>query len=116
MNTNTGEANTTTERVISKIFEDYEAVRGTVIELPAGSWIYGYFGETDDGGDVLLKTPIKVKVDASVPEHDLIRDMGSGWIDPVYSVSIVEGSEETANLRSCWIHGKSYNTKTMQEE
>jgi len=110
------ESVTAENMIYDKIHQDYEAVRGLVIELPAGHWIYGYYGQTDDGGDVKLKTPIKVRVDDNIPDCDLIRDMGQGWIDPVYAVEIVEGNEQTANLRSCWIHGHSYNTVTGQTE
>jgi hypothetical protein len=100
---------TSEDTVIEKIRKDYSELAGKIIELPAGRWIYGYWGNTDDSGDVRIQTPIKVRIDSNATDCDLLRYMGQGWIDPVYSVEIVEGNEQTTNLRSCWIDGKSYN-------
>lgn len=89
------------------VLADHENYVGKVI---LATMLSGYLGETDDSVDLVFKNPIRVLVGPAL-RTDLVR-IQDDWLDPVWNVAILDEHHPelpVEGLRSCWLHGTSYN-------
>lgn len=93
------------------VIEDHTAHVGVVL---LAYWVNGYVGDTDEQRDVRFDPPIRVRVLPMRPNEGLLHYCDE-FIDPYWDVEIVETQHPAlpaGGLRSCWIFGRSINTKT----
>lgn len=86
---------------------EYDALVGKDVRVTA---ISGY-RDDDNCHDLTLDPPALVRINQT--SDDDIKRWIDEWLDPVYNVTVVEPHPQiAADMRSCWIHGTSYNRKT----
>jgi hypothetical protein len=93
---------TVQEKLEERALADYQEVKGKLVQI---SQIYGYLDDEDWEGPVDSTVIVRV---TDTPENE-IRRWRDDWLDPIYDVEIVTSGTLPDGLRSCWIHGKSYN-------
>jgi len=71
--------------------------------------INGYVG--DDSEEIDLCTPVLVRVVST--DNDSILHVNDDWHDPYWNVELLQKHPEIPeDLRSCWVHGNSFNANT----
>jgi hypothetical protein len=104
------DAQTLEDKLEVQALQDFQRVVGKMF------WAYdlhGYSGE--DSIDVDLKgEPVLVRIDDT--DVDSILHWNGEWLDPYWDVEVLTPVPEVPGLRSCWIHGHSYNTKTPERQ
>ena len=96
----------------AKALADFAAVKGKLVRI---DWLYGYIDDNGwegpaDGGPY----GVIVRV-LDTPENEL-RRWCCEWLDPIYDVEVIVPGDLPEGLRSCWIHGKSYNLKGEEQK
>lgn len=89
------------------VVADHKAHEGKIL---LASMLTGYIGNTDYQIDLAFNKPVRVRVEPAI-ESDLIR-VQDDWLDPVWNVTILDKDHPELpkeGLRSCWLHGTSYN-------
>ena len=100
--------------MLALVRADYEAVRGKVF---LATYVHGYRDGNGDSIDGQLSHPATVRV---VESNDLARWM-DGFIDPLWSVELVEPHPELSGAHGLYVYGTSYgldgttNQHSMQE-
>jgi hypothetical protein len=92
-----------------RALDAYKAVVGKVLRV---QWVSGYTGSDsqDYHGEVI------VRVDETDPQS--ICHWNGEWLDPYWDVTVLawDGDGSVFPLRSCWMHGHSYNSQTGESQ
>ncbi len=93
----------TMSEAIEKSQEDYKKALGSIIEVDC---VFGNI--EDDSVEVFAPSgaPFKVRI---LPTHpDDLRPRLHDYLDPFWSVEVIEGTAEAKGLSTPWTYGPSY--------
>ena len=97
------------QKYYEKAEQDHREHVGKILEV---KHVQGYVN--DDSVEANCNPPAKVRVLPCTHPEDLKHQVDE-WLDPYWDVELVEPHPELEGVRSLWIYGISYNTKTGEK-